>query len=290
MELYYENSEGKIIDFMKAPYILRDISELLNYDWSCKISGGRITGFIKEIAEIPIVINVLADTRKEYINACNELFSITETDILKNVKGRLYYEGQYVLCNLIGSKKKDWNMDVDFQLNYMRLVTDKPFWNAETPYTFHSYRISSSDNKRYPRKYPLRYANGMDNSFILNEHFADVNFKMIIYGPVINPQVSIGGTPYLVNIVLEDGEYLEIDTINRTVIKIMRNGERVSAFHNRAKGREFFVKIPPGRQNIVWTGKFDFDLILYEERSQPKWGEEKSKYIVSESGKYMLTE
>ena len=33
----------------------------------------------------------------------------------------------------------------------------------------------------------------------------------------------------------------------------------------------FFQKIAPGRQTIMWTGKFDFDIILYTERSEPTW-------------------
>ena len=38
-----------------------------------------------------------------------------------------------------------------------------------------------------------------------NPHYTEANFEMIIYGPVINPQVTIGTNTYLVNIVLESG-------------------------------------------------------------------------------------
>lgn len=131
--------------------------------------------------------------------------------------------------------------------------------------------ISSNDNKRYPGKYPYRYANGMTSNYIINPHFTDSNFQLIIYGPVVNPQVTIGSTPYLVNIVLESGEYLLIDSRSETIAKVINNGERINAFHNRQKGRKFFRKIQPGRQTISWTGKFDFDLIIFEERGEPRW-------------------
>ena len=94
---------------------------------------------------------------------------------------------------------------------------------------------------------------------------------MIIYGPVVNPMVTIGGVPHLVNIVLEAGEYLIIDSKTKTVIKVTQSGEQVNAYHNRQKQRAFFQKIAPGRQTIMWTGKFDFDIILYTERSEPTW-------------------
>lgn len=103
-------------------------------------------------------------------------------------------------------------------------------------------------------------------SFNLN-----VSALLVIYGPVVNPQVIIGDKSYLVNIVLEQGERLEIDSRTRTVTKISKNGEQVNAFHNREKGKKFFKKIPPGRQKVVWSGKFDWDLVIYEERSEPRW-------------------
>ena len=94
---------------------------------------------------------------------------------------------------------------------------------------------------------------------------------MIIYGPVVSPQVTIGSNTYLVNITLETGEYLRIDSRSRTIVKVLKNGEEMNEYHCRSKGREFFQKIQPGRQMIQWTGKFNFDLTVYEERSEPKW-------------------
>ena len=46
---------------------------------------------------------ILLGAGETYIKACDRLFTITEKDVIKNAKGRLYYNGQYVLCNLIGS-------------------------------------------------------------------------------------------------------------------------------------------------------------------------------------------
>lgn len=113
--------------------------------------------------------------------------------------------------------------------------------------------------------------NGLTSNYIVNPHYTEANFEMIIYGPVINPQVTMGTNTYLVNIVLEEGEYLQISSRDRTIVKVLRNGERANAYHYRQKGREFFQKIQPGRQMIQWTGKFNFDLTVYEERSEPKW-------------------
>lgn len=270
MDLYYVNSRNEKIDFYHRPYLVKNIDQLADYSWDYEGEKSRIKYFSRGVCEIPFSINIFADTEEEYHRACDELFAIVEYDILTNKRGKLFYGNQYIACNLIESKKEDWNKGIPFRILNISVVTDFPYWIAENNYTFQSYGISSSNNKRYPGRYPYRYANGLNSSYIINEHFYDANFMMVVYGPVINPQVAIGGQSYLVNIVLEAGEYLEIDSRAGTVTKVMINGTRINAFHNRRKGGGFFKKVPPGRQVISWTGKFDFDLILYEERSEPR--------------------
>ena len=93
----------------------------------------------------------------------------------------------------------------------------------------------------------------------------------MIFGPVVNPQITIGKNIYMVNIILEGAEYLTIDTRTKTIIKTMANGDAVNAFHCRKKGSAFFGKIEPGMNRVSWTGKFVFSVSIYDERSEPKW-------------------
>ena len=158
---------------------------------------------------------------------------------------------------MFSSEKSEWESDAELMDVNLTVVAENPIWVGEDNYTFHSYGISSDNNKRYPGRYPYRYANGLTSNYIINPHYTEANFEMIIYGPVINPQVTAGTNTYLVNIVLEEGEYLQINSRDRTIVKVLRNGERANAYHYRQKGQ--------------WTGKFNFDLTVYEERSEPKW-------------------
>lgn len=177
----------------------------------------------------------------------------------------------YLNCYVTASEKSEWEPEAGYIDVSLTLAVEYPMWVGENPYTFHSFGVSSTDNKRYHGRYPYRYANGMNSTCIINPHFTNSNFKLIIYGSAVNPMVTIGGVPYLVNVILEEEEYLAIDSRSRTIIKVTKNGERENLYHNRQKGRNFFRKIDSGRQPISWTGKFDFDLIIYEERGEPKW-------------------
>lgn len=270
MDIYYVNHLNERID-LDSDNIILQYQELFNYSWDCETSSDRISGFYRDSVTIPVTVTVTADTDKEYFSILEQFYSVISKDIESVMYGRLYLGNQYLECYISGDMKSDAFMGVPIQVKNLTVVTDRPSWIIENQYTFHSYSVSSSDNKRYAGRYAYRYANGMSNTYIQNPHFTDANFSLVIYGPVTNPMVSIGGQNYLVNIVLEAGERLEIDSRTETVTKVMANGERVNAFHNREKGKTFFRKIPPGRQPVTWTGKFDWDLTIYEERSEPKW-------------------
>ena len=283
MEFYYVNNRGVRISLSDFPYRFQS-GDLLNwsYSYSTKsLTTMDVTSDYKIPAkEIPVQIAVICDftipleqRKEEWEAAVDYLCEVLSADVIDNKNGRLYTDtGFYMECKIIGSEKSDWKMGLPIMFNTMKILSDHPFWISETTYNFYSYdTVLSSNNKNYPGRYAYRYANGLSNAYIQNPHFSDANFDLIIYGPVVNPQVTIGEIPYLVNIVLEAGEYLKIDSRAGTVTKVMANGEIVNAFHNRQKGRQFFKKIPPGRHSVSWPGTFAWDIIIYEERSEPKW-------------------
>lgn len=268
MIVRYVNHNGTEVNLNKEPYKML-VSDLLDYEWEVSTTSNRIVGFGYTVREKALNIDVHRSKSagaRENMNALTEIF---ETDILSGIPGRLYINDQYMTCYIKSSEKDNWGADQIIQCEY-GIITDFPFWITETEFSFKISDITSTDNKRYPYKYPYRYANGMNNTYIINPHFTEANFKLRIYGPVVNPQVGIGGYPYLVNIMLEKGEYLEINSMKETVEKVAVNGERESVFHNRAKKKSIFKKVPPGKQEIVWPGTFYFDLLIYEERSEPK--------------------
>lgn len=269
----YINSEGKEYKFYDAR-VRATSGNFHKHAWTPETSkrkiGEIVQGFEKDAAEYEITFTVRGalEDRKTFLDEMQDAF---ETDVLLERPGRIYFGDYYIDGFVTSSETKTSDIAVYYSQNKVKLYCPRPIWTKENPYTFYSYGASSSDNKRYPGRYPCRYANGMNNTYIQNPHFTDVNFTLVIYGPVANPQVIIGDKSYLVNIVLEQGERLEIDSRTRTVTKVSKNGEKVNAFHNREKGKTFFKKIPPGRQKVVWSGKFDWDLVIYEERSEPRW-------------------
>ncbi len=274
-DISYVNSRGTKLDLLKPPYLLQT-GELFDYEWGynsvVSYSGqGKITSFLKEIKERPLTLSILNYSRESYERAIDLFFETVDFDVLNRSPGKLYVGDQYQKCYIITSKKTGWEYDIELLDNTVTYVTEKSVWITEHPNYFKASEILSSNNKRYPGRYAYRYANGLTNTSITNEHYAECNFRLIIYGPCNNPAIYVGGYGYLFKIVLEEGEYLEVDSAAETVTKYMTSGIKVNAFNNRNFADSVFRPIQTGRQEVNWNGRFDFDLILLEERSEPKW-------------------
>lgn len=239
VELYYLNSYDEKIDFTKKPYIAKDIQKLLDYDWP-SVQKRKKIGFKKQVSEIQISANVFADSEEEYNKACNYLFETCEKDIYIKTKGKLFYNGQYVKCNIVSSRKKDWCMGVNYNLNYLNVVTDEPMWITEKPFSFNPSN-GTAQGTDFPFDFPFDFTGTTKGSATLNnDHYTDSHFKMIIYGSVANPKITIGGHTYTVNTTVEENEYLVIDSREGTVVRVQQDGTQINEFNNR--GLQLFEK------------------------------------------------
>lgn len=270
-DIYYKSYAGKTLSLVTEPYRMQT-ADLFDYAWDPYTESGYITAFEKSVVTKEVTLTVTAGSEREYHEAINNFYEIVELDVLNMTPGRLYFGTQYMNCYIAASEKTEWESGVEQLDIVLQIVTDHPEWIQEVEYKFKAAEAVSTDNKRYTNKYSYRYANGLTSLYIQNEHFHDANFLMRVYGPCVNPMVVIDGLPYLVYIVLEEKEYLEINSREGTIIKTMAAGQKVNCFHNRAKGEDsVFHKISSGRKPVSWPGKFDFDLILYQERGEPRW-------------------
>ena len=275
-DIYYINHINQKINLMESPYFISS-GDLYNYSWVYDSTnnngrfGGKITKFTRGITEKVLNISVKADTMEVYYDALNKLMEITETDVVNKVPGRLYADGQYLICYITQSTKTKWEIGIEFLENALKIVAEYPFWLTENNYNFLVPGGVSPDNKRYPMRYPHRYVAGSTQKTIINEHFAPSDIKLVIYGPASNPYITIANNTYAVNIQLLDKEYLVLDTANKTITKVQSDGAEVNAFNNRVKAYDVFAKIPPGASTISWSANYKLDVTIYEERSEPKW-------------------
>lgn len=271
MDVYYLSGVGNERIDLTGPLYWVSVGELFDYKWSYHSSTGRITDFYRNMVEKTIEVTVSGKNQVEYKQAVEELHALFDRDIAEMKPGKLYVGNAYLTCYFYASNKENHYFESNVMFNSYKIVSETGYWITEKTYSFSIANANTTTSKRYVGRYPYRYANGLNDVSIVNEHFRASNFRMTIYGPVLNPQIIIGGHSYLINTYLESGEYLVIDSKNRMVQKTMNNGTLVNLFDDREKRVSVFREILPGRNEVRWSGKFDFSIILYEERSEPRW-------------------
>lgn len=272
----YVNHLNETIEFGKNILIVTD-SDLLDFSWNVEKSNDIISGFTRKIASKSVTVVIKNRNEAEAVRAKNQFFEIFEKDVLAKKSGKFVIGDYYLKCYVIGSVKNDYVARSNYITIKLKISTDYPYWCHELEKSFIKGNIVNETGAKtgklsYPYRYPYRYSMPQDVGFILNDHYASCDFKMIIYGPCTNPSILINGHLYEVTTTLYTGEYLVVDSRNNTVIRYLNDGRTENLFNWRNKDHSLFEKIPSGHCSVLWnTDSFGFDIVLFQERSEPKW-------------------
>lgn len=269
----YVNHLNQSIDFGSGGIFITS-SELRDYEWEYDTDYDEITNFHKGVKEKKMKIIISASSEEDGIAKRNAIFQIFESDIRAEQSGRLYQDGYYLSCYIVASKKAKWYLTNQYMEIEVTIATDQPDWVQEREYNFlktEDKTVEMDDLKKYPYKYGYYYLNQVSSSLIINPAITESDFVLRIYGSVSKPLVKIGDNTYQVNISLNAGERLEIDSIKKTVKLVHTDGYTENVLWSAAKECYIFEKIVAGTQVIAWDNSFSFDLILIDKRSEPLW-------------------
>nr|DAJ15813.1 MAG TPA: tail protein [Siphoviridae sp. ctqOv4] len=308
MRIYYQaGADGKIVNLDKPPYWMQT-GDFLNYSWEYTLSGKCIGELRKTIQEKGFTITIFGKEQAEYERNVDALHEVFEKDVLKKKPGRFYFGEYYISCFIYASEKEEWESGYSME-NTLKLIEANPFWRKETLYQFLPEVMDSGAGEQIPVETGEIYTGeAMDNQAALREFsfdflrrsdrkvrypqldlpfdfvkprgrrtidnttaFSESNFILTIYGFVDTPSILIAGHPYVVNTTIYEGERVIIDSAAGTVKKIGRLGEETNLYNSRGKEYSVFQKILPGVQTVNWSGGFGFDILLYDERSEPRW-------------------
>lgn len=276
-DIYYvgaQNSEK--IDFCQWPYMVTG-GDLFDGAYDNVEENDRVQEFERKITDKTLNIEIRA-IGHEFKRAVDYLEDVAEKDIINVTPGRLYVGDSYMKCWLTGSSKDRWVNDLDRITNALTIRSDYPYWITEQTYSFLKQSQSGivSPWLEFPYDYPYEYSKVRNIQHIQNSNYTASGFKMIVYGPCINPLVRIAGHVYELQTTLYDGEYAIIDSStryskDRKIVKVKSNGSQEDIFNSRNKESDIWQKIPAGRSIVSWSGAFGFDIILFNERGTPRW-------------------
>lgn len=266
----YKNHMNETIE-LGVDNIYANKSDIHDFSWSVVSKNNRISSFKKGIVKKTIPLIVKANSKAECISLKNRLFELCEKDVLAVKPGRLIIGDYYMNCYVTESKKTEYKDDMYMSLT-ITVQTDMPYWIRESTTGFNYGDVEyTGGDLDFNRDYPYDYMSNVLGKQLENSNFVPSNFRMIIYGPCIEPSVTVNGHVYGIDVELEANEYIQIDSTEKTIVMVQADGTNVNCFSKRDKDSYIFEKMPVGTSNISSSADFKFDIVLLEERGEPKW-------------------
>lgn len=235
-----------------------NMNTLHDYEWDIISQHEKIFGMERTVHTKDFPVRIAAVTEAEGIAKRNALFEIPEKDVLEMSPGRLIINGYYLPCYVTGSAKSYYSMDGRFLSCDMTVTTDKPFWIKEIP-------VPVEDGGYFEHQ-------------INNPTAFSSNFKIKIYGTVTEPKLTIGGHTYTVNVTIPQNQFLVIDSLYKTVYITNADEDYAeNVFNKRGRDAYIFEKIKPGISEVYTNSNFAYDIMVYDERSEPAWIESETQ-------------
>lgn len=283
--LTYQNNEGEVLissSALNEAGVFIDTTDLRDFSWKVLSINDRITGFSRKgIKEYKLPCKIRCNNADQGRKLKDRLYKICEKDILANKPGRLWVAGSYMWCWVTQSKKNNYLIDHRIADIDLVITTDKPYWVKEYKYEYRK-SAETPGGLNFPFNFPHDLGYGGVYGNINATDFYKCDFKIIIYGPTENPEIHIGDNVYKVNYQIGPFDTIEIDSLKKTLVKKNSYDVEESILFYRDTNFYIFEKIDTRKTSVVWNNYFDFDVIIYDTRSEPTW--EINTYIRKNEG------
>ena len=274
MRIKYVNHVGETIIFGQRPYFI-NADSILKHEYSYTSSGGRITGISRfsGVLQISPTVFIYATSEKTAAEEKEHLHNVLEKDTASGVYGKLWVGEYYINCLSVSSTPKQYKFPRKYLEEEIKFITDVPVWRREIGIRFTAITESTNSGIDYPYDYSHDFGKTGNILSVINDGFAPCGFELIIYGACTNPTIKIGDQTYSVRCDVGTGEILIITSIGeqKTIVLYAKDGSMTNKFNNRDKVNNCFAKIAVGQNKVVWNNDFNFDLIMIDERGEPKW-------------------
>lgn len=280
-EIYYINSRGDRINLDRWPYRLKNRNPQ-NWEWEYDVVnmgsvGGKVQRIFRNVSEFDLTITVCtqAGGDAQRLMDVKNLYEGLEYDSATGNVGKLFFGPEYMQCCFIRSEKTT-NGDIPFALDVeMTILSPYPMWCREETFNYYRYNAAQSraeaSGLNYPYNYPYNYSRNLALNYLVNNNYREDDFEMKIFGPINDPIITIGDNVYSLETQILQNEYVVINSRDKEVYKVNSLGQIINIFNSRSKNQSFFKKIPYGKNQVIYSGNFAFEITLFHERSEPDW-------------------
>ncbi|WP_277071015.1 hypothetical protein [Slackia exigua] len=207
----------------------------------------------------------------------DRLRRLADRDLRERTPGTLVVGGEWSrTCYIVASEPS--GIFAGHHKERMTIALLGSGWRRERLHRFAIREHQASDGGYdYRHDWGLDYMRGPEPRFIDGGMLGESDFKLVVFGPVSNPSVTIGGNVYSLRCDVPAGGHVIVDSTDCTIVAVTRQGALSNAFKagerggGKGSGRYIFQPIPEGVLDVSASGEFGFDLVVYESESEPPW-------------------
>lgn len=274
IKLQYIASSGNVYD-LNAGQILTRTANFHKWAWGTEAValqyGQRIAQFRKDAATYSAEL-ILRGPQIHRRAIMDQLHEDMERDVKNQTPGRLIWQDWYIPCFALESSTEP-DAIREWTSNTVSFLCPRPFWVREEKKIFIP---ASGDDLSgfldYDYDYDYDFYKGTPGLEVWARTFPfSADFKIVIFGPITDPAIYVNGHVYQLLTEIYAGDYVTINSSDHTIILTQNNGTTVNLFDQRNKTSDIFERIPGGTITIIWSGLFEFEMTIYDERSEPTW-------------------
>lgn len=276
MELFYEGSDGSIINFMKHPLYAQNPESLCASSWGYStISGvnglGRVKRFFKNTQETSLKISVMTDNAEEFNAVMYDMHRTFDRDVRRLQPGKLWWNGFYKEVFAVDISHEEFEELFESVEKTVRFISVYPYWIRKTTYTYGTAVVGPEGLDYDDFDFGFDYDADDTIEVVQNNCIGKANFELCFYGPCQNPSVVIGDHTYEMLVDLSSGEHCTVNSLTKKIMKYSAYGVAENVFHLRGRDSYIFEQIPEGDVPIIRNGQVTVDVTIFDERGEPEW-------------------
>lgn len=258
---------------MSGPDIFAQTAEgIRGRSWSYDLGYRSLTGVTRAARETDLELTYLRCPEKA--DWTRRLF---DADVAAGTPGMLDADGWTTRAYVVKAESQTIT-PVIIQQKLTVVLLDGIWRKAGELQHFWSDALQPGLDLDYPYDYPHDYLATVRDMVASNPMPTAMPFQMVIFGPVSNPQLTLGGNRYALDMDIPSGSYVTVTSIagRRTIVMTAENGDETNVFDKGRRGtglnggEYIFQPIPAGDSIVQWSG-FSVDLTVYQEESEPPW-------------------
>lgn len=268
----YIASNGEVVELDGPTTWIGTAEQILGDEWSYTLGYRDISGVTRDAKEVEV--EACFKNNEE----ANRLRLLRNMDIRNGTPGTLEVKGLIQRAYIVKSTPSE--ITRTHHRETLTIVLLDGMWGKWTGSEF--WPTESDPDTEYldlPTDVLFDVMPPSALDYLTNESDIPAPFKLTIYGPCVNPYITIGDNRYEIIANIPDGARVEVNSqeFPRTITLISAIGDRTDLFsagtrgEGEGSGEYIFEPIKPGYNSVAWPGGFGFDLEWYEQKEVPEW-------------------